>query len=202
MRFRNAVQKAGILSGLTKNIIHPANPSLFRTVTWTLSNLCRGKPQVSTSHLPQLTPLVRQCLQSEDIEVLVDACWAASYLSDGENERIKICQNEVGLTERLIHLMEAESSTLSTPALRAVGNFCTGEEAETQLVIDSGVLRGILRLLDEDNQKTRTRKEAAWLLSNIAAGNPAQVEALFTAFESRSRGDLVKQVSERTSGNG
>jgi hypothetical protein len=37
----------GAVENLLRNIQHPATLSLLRTATWTLSNLCRGKPDPS-----------------------------------------------------------------------------------------------------------------------------------------------------------
>lgn len=69
---------------LIQNLENPATISLFRNCTWTMSNMCRGKPQpplnVVASALPVLANILRQ---NSDVETMVDATWALSYISDG-----------------------------------------------------------------------------------------------------------------------
>src|SRR5210317_1909290 len=72
------------------NIQQPNSMSMLGNVTWTLSNLCRGKP---APHLDLVAPAidVLAALLTKEVstEVLVDAVWALSYLSDGPDERIE-----------------------------------------------------------------------------------------------------------------
>lgn len=64
--------------------------SMLRNAVWTLSNFCRGKnpPPPWTLICPCL-PVLAKLLYVMDEEVLTDACWAMSYLSDGNNEKIQ-----------------------------------------------------------------------------------------------------------------
>ena len=96
-------------------------PSLIRTATWTLSNLCRGKkPQPDWSVVSQALPTLAKLIYSMDTETLVDACWAISYLSDGPQEAIQAVI-DVRIPKRLVELLSHESTLVQTPALRAVG---------------------------------------------------------------------------------
>jgi hypothetical protein len=73
----------------------PASRSMVRNATWTLSNFCRGKPapdfEITKAALPTLRSLIMPSQDDNDEEIMTDACWALSYLSDGPNERIQVC---------------------------------------------------------------------------------------------------------------
>lgn len=49
-------------------------------------------------------PVLRQLIFLNDEEVLTDACWALSYLSDGPNDKIQAVI-ESGVCPRLVELL-------------------------------------------------------------------------------------------------
>lgn len=59
-------------------------------------------------------------------------------------------------------------------ALRAVGNIVTGDDSQTQAVLNCNPL-GSLHALLRSGAET-LRKEACWTLSNITAGNAGQIQ--------------------------
>ena len=127
--------------------------------------------------LPAL-PVLAKLVYSLDDEVLIDACWAISYLSDGANDKIQAVI-EAGIPRRLVELLMHASTSVQTPALRSVGNIVTGDDVQTQIIINCGALPALLSLLG--SSKDGIRKEACWTISNVTAGNSTQIQAVIDA---------------------
>jgi importin subunit alpha-1 len=135
---------------------------------------------IPTDH-PQIQPalpVLAKLVYMLDDEVLIDACWAISYLSDGSNDKIQAVI-EAGIPRRLVELLMHASTSVQTPALRSVGNIVTGDDVQTQIIINCGSLAALLSLLS--SQKDGIRKEACWTISNITAGNSTQIQAVIDA---------------------
>jgi len=174
---RDEVLHTGSLAPLLQNILQPSTKSLLGNCVWTLSNFCRGKPHVDLNHIKPAIPVLAKLLNGnkEDGGVLVDVCWALSYLSDGSEDRIQAVI-DAGVIPDLITMLESKDVRKITPALRTLGNCVSGNDIQTQAVIDGGVLRALVGLLEDE--KKNIRKESCWLISNIAAGTHNQIDTL------------------------
>ena len=88
-RCRDIVLNNGILEPLLNSIsMETMKLTKLRNATWTLSNLCRGNPKPNFDVVSRAIPTLSRLIYSKDDEVLTDACWAFSYLSDGSNDKI------------------------------------------------------------------------------------------------------------------
>ncbi|KAK5575385.1 hypothetical protein RB653_010645 [Dictyostelium firmibasis] len=185
---RNYLLKSGAMNALIPllqyNESNGANASnserrisLIQNIAWTVSNLCRGKPQPDFSIVSQCLPAIKELINVDNLpsEIYGDLCWALSYLCDGPNTKIQTVIDS-GVVPRLVKLLEYPESIVFTPALRAVGNIVTGESTQTQIVIDNNGVELITRLLSV--QKKSIRKESCWALSNITAGEPSQIDVV------------------------
>nr|GLL30606.1 hypothetical protein DM860_011857 [Ipomoea trifida] len=176
---RDLVLNHGALMPLLAQFNEHAKLSMLRNATWTLSNFCRGKPQPQFEQMKAALPTLAQLVHSNDEEVLTDACWALSYLSDGPTEKIQAVI-EAGVCHRLVELLLHHSPSVLIPALRTVGNIVTGNDVQTQIIIDHLALPCLRNLLTQ-NYKKSIKKEACWTISNITAGNKDQIQAVFDA---------------------
>ncbi|PKI76121.1 importin subunit alpha-4 [Punica granatum] len=173
---RDLVLGYGALIPLLSQLNEHSKLSMLRNATWTLSNFCRGKPPAQFELVKPALPVLQKLIHVNDEEVLTDACWALSYLSDGPNDKIQAVI-EAGVCKRLVELLLHPSPTVLIPALRTVGNIVTGDDAQTQFVINNGALACLYQLLTQNHKKS-IKKEACWTISNITAGNIAQIQAV------------------------
>ncbi|KAK9136656.1 hypothetical protein Sjap_007250 [Stephania japonica] len=176
---RDLVLGYGALMPLLAQLNEHSKLSMLRNGTWTLSNLCRGKPPAPFENLKPALPILQRLISSTDEEVLTDVCWALSYLSDGVNDKIQAVI-EAGVCPRLVELLRHPVASVLIPSLRTVGNIVTGDDLQTQFVIDNRVLPCLHQLLTQDNKKS-IKKEACWAISNITAGNKGQIQAVIDA---------------------
>jgi importin subunit alpha-1 len=175
---RDFVLQYNALNPLLAQLNENSKLSMLRNATWTLSNLCRGKPQPNFEQVLPALPILTRLIYTNDEEVLTDACWALSYLSDGSNDKIQAVI-DAGVCRKMVELLMHSSYAVQTPALRTVGNIVTGDDTQTQQIINVSALPCLLALLS--HPKKGIRKESCWTISNITAGNKAQIQAVIDA---------------------
>ncbi|ONK67567.1 uncharacterized protein A4U43_C05F1380 [Asparagus officinalis] len=164
---RDLVLASGALMPLLAQLNEHAKLSMLRNATWTLSNFCRGKPQPPFEQTKPALPALERLINSNDEEVLTDACWALSYLSDGTNDKIQAVI-EAGVCPRLVELLLHPSPSVLIPALRTVGNIVTGDDVQTQAIIGADIIGPLVHLLQ--TAEFDIKKEAAWAISNATSG--------------------------------
>jgi len=178
---RDAVINAGILKPLISLAESSSvSDSFLSNITWTVSNLCRNKNPsppmiVATTALPVI---VNKLVTHSDRQIITDACWALSYLTDGDNEKIEEVVKS-GAVATLVRLLDCGDAQIVTPSLRALGNVVTGTDEQTDSVLQAEALPVFGKLLMQD--KMSLVKEAAWAISNITAGNQLQIQRVVDA---------------------
>lgn len=71
-------------------------------------------------------------------------------------------------------------TSIQAPFLRAVGNLVTGDDADTQAILECGLLHYLQALLTSAT-KASVQKETCWVVSNITAGTLEQVQMVIDA---------------------
>eukprot|EP01119_Soliformovum_irregulare_P022265 TRINITY_DN7587_c0_g1_i2.p1 TRINITY_DN7587_c0_g1~~TRINITY_DN7587_c0_g1_i2.p1 ORF type:complete len:535 (-),score=75.80 TRINITY_DN7587_c0_g1_i2:437-2011(-) len=176
-KHRDMVLASGALPSLIElcNVDQQGPITMIRYATWAISNLCRGRPQPNFESVKLALPTLAQLLQHTDEQVLIDACWALTYLSDGPTYRIEAVVN-TNIGGRLVSLLKEDVATIITPALRVVGNIVSGDDACTERMIEHDVLTVLLNLTK--HARINIRREACWAISNIAAGPVRHIQLI------------------------
>ncbi|KAK8791893.1 hypothetical protein WA158_005270 [Blastocystis sp. Blastoise] len=177
-RYRDYILSMGIMDYLLDVLNNSSSkPSLIATCAWCLSNLCRGKRdnRPDFSIIGRALPTLSQLLDYHDKDVIIDACWAFSFIADGTAEHIDAIL-ELHVINRIVYLLNNPDYNVQTAALRVIVNIVAGTEQQTQTVLNANVLMYLDDLLDSPSPSIK--KEALWTLSNITAGTPAQIEAV------------------------
>ena len=84
-RIRDLVINAGAVQPIADLLDRATPGSTFtRNASWTLSNLCRGRPSPDYRKVVRCVPSLAKVLIENDAEEIIgDICWAFSYISDG-----------------------------------------------------------------------------------------------------------------------
>jgi importin subunit alpha-6/7 len=140
--------------------------------------LCRGKPPPGYHFIVPCINTLYKLLSCNDYETLSDASWAVCYISDDSENFVSLLISS-GIVQYLSNNLAVRNDTIQTPSLRAIGNIVSGNEEQTQAVMDCGVLSIFQDLLR--HYKSSIQKECCWAISNITAGNAYQVQAVIEA---------------------
>ena len=129
-RIRDSVLQAGAVKPISNILMQvqegQQSTAFIRNASWTLSNLCRGKPNPPFEIIKEALPaLGRILLQHDQEEIITDILWAFSYVSDGSDQRMHYI-TDTGILPRIVALLRRPNIAISVACLRTLGNILTG----------------------------------------------------------------------------
>jgi hypothetical protein len=95
--------------------------------------------------------MLARLLDSNDMETLLG--------TDGLNPmngRIQAVSN-AGVAPRLVELLGSSTPAVQTPALRTVGNIVTGDDTQTQFILNLNALPALLWLLEHPKKNIHSQ---------------------------------------------
>lgn len=148
--------------------------AIMRSSAWALSNLCRGLPSPDFAVIgPCLQPMA-QLLQHDDRGIVIETLWAFLYLLDNCDDALRQAIVDCGVCTTLARLVGHLDSAVCSAALRCTGSIMSGTAEQTEAMVRAGPFPSLLKLLNEKRLLT----EVCWLLSNVTAGEPSQIQAV------------------------
>nr|XP_026653589.1 importin subunit alpha-7-like [Zonotrichia albicollis] len=149
---RDYVLNCAILPPLLMLLTTSTRLTMTRNAVWALSNLCRGKsPPPEFEKVSPCLPVLSRLLFNSDSDLLADACWALSYLSDGPNEKIQAVVDS-GVCRRLVELL---MYLVNLGCIKPLCDLLTVMDSKIVLVALNG-LENILRLGEQEANQSGT----------------------------------------------
>jgi hypothetical protein len=174
---RDYVLSFNILEDLVSLSANTNSISVIRNIAWTISNFTRGKnPCPQLKKVAIAVPVLARFIYTTDVDILSDSLWALHFLSDMGDSKCITMIIEHGICPKLVEYLDHPNISVQCPALRIIGNICTGDDEQTQYIMNLNILNQLKNLLHSKNLSIR--KETCWVLSNVAAGNTNQVQQL------------------------
>jgi len=175
---------------------------VLRTLTWLMSCLCAGRPAPDLAEVDCAFDYFAQVVTgTDDVEMLSEALWGLHHLLDGaaseEDSDARVARALAAgfgpgeaappnvphpVIDRVVASLGQASgkrSQTAVPAVKILGALVSTSKPEfTDIVIATGAVKALRRVLADTNSTAQIREQAAWVLANIAAGSPAQVQKL------------------------
>ncbi|KAH9385363.1 uncharacterized protein NEMAJ01_0259 [Nematocida major] len=169
------------------------NIPFLRNLTWAFSNLNRGRnPPPYIKHTEMCLPVIIKLIEVNDTETMVDAYWALSYMCDAGIAQADMIIS-TGVLASCAHKLAAYNHTaqqgdtmqlhlkepILSPIIRILGNIATYDEKQTDYIVNLGtvqILRELFTLPFENKRSSKIKREICWVISNITAGTPSQVQ--------------------------
>lgn len=121
----------------------------LRNITWLMSNLFRNKnPCAPFDKVSVMLPHLARLLLHQDSQVVTDAAWAISYVTDDDNHKIQAVIDH-GCVPPLVQLLERDDASIIVPSLRSIGNIVTGNDHQVRRIEHFFISRNLLLLLND-----------------------------------------------------
>ncbi|KAF5737560.1 hypothetical protein HS088_TW13G00445 [Tripterygium wilfordii] len=184
---RNVLLSQGVLPPLARMML-PNKGSTVRTAAWALSNLIKGPDPKAATELIRVDGVldaILRHLKKADEELATEVAWVVVYLSALSNVATSMLVKNDVLQLLVQRLATSNSLQLLIPVLRSLGNLVAGDSYITSAVLVPGrditgnVIEVLVKCLKSEHRVLK--KEAAWVLSNIAAGSVEHKQFIYAS---------------------
>lgn len=184
---RNVLLSQGALPPLAR-MMQPNKGSTVRTAAWALSNLIKGPDPRAATELVRIDGVldaILRHLKKSDEELATEVAWVVVYLSALSSVATNMLVKSDILQLLVERLATSNNLQLLIPVLRSLGNLVAGDAHTTNVVLVVGheitvnVIAALVKCLKSEHRVLK--KEAAWVLSNIAAGSVEHKRLIYSS---------------------
>ncbi|KAJ4844731.1 Importin subunit alpha-9, partial [Turnera subulata] len=184
---RNVLLAQGALPPLARMML-PNKGSTVRTAAWALSNLIKGPDSKAATELIRVDGVldaILRHLRKADEELATEVAWVVVYLSALSDVATSMLVNSDVLQLLVQRLATSSSLQLLIPVLRSLGNLIAGDSHAITAVflpgreITNNAIEVLVKCLKSEHRVLK--KEAAWVLSNIAAGSIEHKQLIYSS---------------------
>ncbi|OVA09900.1 Armadillo [Macleaya cordata] len=184
---RNVLLSQGALTPLARMMLSNKG-STARTAAWALSNLIKGpdlRPATELVRIDGVLDAIVRHLRKADEELATEVAWVVVYLSALSNLATSMLIKSDLVQILVWRLATSDSLQLLIPVvLRSLGNLVAGDSHKAYVLaaghdITENVISVLVKCLRSEHRVLK--KEAAWVLSNIAAGSLAHKQLIYSS---------------------
>lgn len=136
-------------------------------------------PSTDTAKTAAFVPVLANLLGRWNSAVVIDSCFALSCLCESSKNLIQQIV-DAKVPALLVELLGSQDlNGIVSSAINVLGKIVSGNESQTQAVIDSQALPALKRLLHSDNNEVVMN--VCWVISNITAGTSHQIQSVVDA---------------------
>ncbi|KIO23464.1 hypothetical protein M407DRAFT_27071 [Tulasnella calospora MUT 4182] len=137
---------------------------------------------IATGVVPRLVKLLADPSSSMALQKQVLKC--LRYVVSGSDDDADVAV-EAGLLPVLLVPLKTKDDELCRLALRTASNVAAGSRLQAYALLDSGLLKLVVRILMDDQESTKCRREACWTISNLTDKVPGDAKVAQTLIEGR-----------------
>ncbi|CAL5351074.1 unnamed protein product [Camellia sinensis] len=180
---RKVLLSQGALLPLARMML-PNKGSTVRTAAWALSNLIKGPDPSAATELIKIDGVldaITRHFRKADEELATEVAWVVVYLSALSNVAFGMLVKSDLLQLLVERLATSNSLQLLIPVLRSLGNLVAGDAHTTNVLVagHDNVIAALIKCLKSEHRVLK--KEAAWVLSNIAAGSIEHKQLIYSS---------------------
>ena len=160
---------------------------LRRNTMWLISSLCRQQPKPAIESMSPYLQVIAASLKqgkAEDREVLCEALWALSNISEISVDDRQVIFDTPSLVDHLVRALLLDDDVghlIATAASRAIGNLLRGTEVQLQAMCDAGAITALGNMLL--SRRSTQAYQPLSVFASLVALDPPRLDVLRQIFD-------------------